>query len=114
MPKKTPQQTAMAKQSSVPAKRPGVRKLQDLEDLRRLQSKLLKAFLAGEIDEKTYRAAVYGCSVLAGTMRELKPQEQGISGNVFEQMAGLTLVGTVMLGRGGDDQQTDNKNENEV
>jgi hypothetical protein len=86
MPKNDSQPTANAAPSSVPGKRPGVRTLQSLEDLRRLQSKLLRQFLSGELDEKTYRAAVYGCATLAGTMRELKP------GNGMEGVVTTVIV----------------------
>lgn len=75
MPKNDSQQTANAAPATVPAKRPGVRTLQSLEDLRRLQARLLRQFLSGELDAATYKTAVYGCSVMCQVMRELKPPQ---------------------------------------
>jgi hypothetical protein len=74
MPKKTAQKTAKAAPPSVPAKRPGIRTLQNLEDLRRLQAKLLKQFLSGELSRDDYKASVYGCGSLAQTMKFLEPE----------------------------------------
>jgi len=73
MPKSDGQLPAKAAPAGVPVKRPLVRTLQSLEDLRRLQAKLLRAFLAGDIDERTFKAAMYGTTCLCATMKELKP-----------------------------------------
>lgn len=73
MPKKDTQQPAKPESSSTPAKRPGVRKLQTLEDLRRLQGKLLRAFLSGEMNRDDFKTAMYGTTCLCQVMRELRP-----------------------------------------
>ena len=70
------------------AKRPLWRSLRSVPDLARAQAKLLRQFLSGELDEKTYRAAVYGCSVLCMTMRSIptatndRPLEVRLFGDV--------------------------------
>ncbi|MBV5317793.1 MAG: hypothetical protein JZU50_08280 [Desulfobulbaceae bacterium] len=76
MPKSTGQFPAKAEQEPLKPKRVGVRTLRNLEDLRRLQAKLLKAFLAGDIDAGTYKASVYGCGQLGATMKMLMPSDQ--------------------------------------
>ena len=73
MPKSDTQQPAKPESSGASAKRPGVRKLQDLEDLRRLQAKLLKQFLCGEMNRDDFKTAMYGTTCLCATMKELKP-----------------------------------------
>ena len=70
------------------AKRPLWRSLRNIPDLARAQARLLKQFLSGEVDERTYRAAVYGCSVLCMTMRSIpaarddKPLEVNLFGSL--------------------------------
>ena len=70
------------------AKRPLWRSLRSIQDLARVQARLLKQFLSGGVDERTYRAAVYGCSVLCMTMRSIpaarddKPLEISLFGSL--------------------------------
>ena len=88
MPKSAVKSGDKAEKSASSAKRPLWRSLRNIPDLAKVQAKLLKQFLAGELDEKTYRAAVYGCSVLCMTMRSIptatndKPLEVRIFGDV--------------------------------
>lgn len=79
MPKKAHQQPAKAAPASVPSKRPLVRSLKNLEDLRRLQAKLLKAFLNGELDASDFKTAMYGTTCLCATMRHLEPEPKPAS-----------------------------------
>ena len=71
MPKSAVKAGDKAAKTASSAKRPLWRSLRSIPDLARVQAKLLKQFLSGGLDEKTYRAAVYGCSVLCMTMRSI-------------------------------------------
>ena len=71
MPKSAVKSGDKAAKTASSAKRPLWRSLRNIQDLAKAQARLLKQFLAGELDEKTYRAAVYGCSVLCMTMRSI-------------------------------------------
>ena len=71
MPKSAAKSGDKAAKTASSAKRPLWRSLRSIQDLARVQARLLKQFLAGELDERNYRAAIYGCSVLCMTMRSI-------------------------------------------
>lgn len=71
MPKSVVKAGDKAAKTASSVKRPLWRSLRNIPDLAKVQAKLLKQFLSGEVDERTYRAAVYGCSVLCMTMRSI-------------------------------------------
>lgn len=50
-----------------------VRKLTSLEDVRRIQSRLVKEYLAGRITTETAKTGAYLTSTLCATLKELKP-----------------------------------------
>jgi hypothetical protein len=50
-----------------------VRKLTTLEDVRRIQARLVKEYLAGRISTETAKTGAYLTSTLVQTLRELKP-----------------------------------------
>ena len=88
MPKSAVKAGDKAAKTASSAKRPLWRSLRNIPDLAKVQAKLLKQFLSGEVDERTYRAAVYGCSVLCMTMRSIpaarddKPLEISLFGSL--------------------------------
>ena len=103
MPKSAVKSGDKAAKTASSAKRPLWRSLRNIPDLAKVQAKLLKQFLAGELDERTYRAAVYGCSVLCATMRSIptatndRPLEVRIFGNCdLDSSPGVFGVGTTV------------------
>ena len=103
MPKSAVKSVDKAAKTASSAKRPLWRSLRSIQDLAKIQAKLLKQFLAGELDEKTYRAATYGCSVLCMTMRSIptatndRPLEVRIFGNCsLDSSPGVFGVGTTV------------------
>lgn len=52
-----------------------VRKLTCLEDVRRIQARLVKEYLAGRISTETAKTGAYLTSTLVQTLRELKPPQ---------------------------------------
>lgn len=67
-------QPAKGKKQSPTSKPLLVRKLTNLEDLRRVQARLVKEFLAGRIDERVAKTGAYLTSVLAVTLKHLEPE----------------------------------------
>ena len=59
--------------TSPPCKPLLVRKLTTLEDVRRVQARLVKEFLAGRLDAATAKTACYLTATLTATLKELKP-----------------------------------------
>lgn len=53
-----------------------VRKLTSLEDVRRVQSRLVKEYLAGRITMEVAKTGAYLTSCLTATMKELKPLQR--------------------------------------
>ena len=76
MPKNASQQTANTQGKKTPARRAGVRALKTLEDLRRLQAKLIRQNLADELATEKFKTLVYGSSVLCQAMRLLQPGQR--------------------------------------
>lgn len=74
MPKNDSQQPAKPESSSAPNKRPGVRSLRTIEDLRRLQGRLIKQFMGGELPREDFKALVYASGVLCQTLKHLEPE----------------------------------------
>lgn len=52
-----------------------VRKLTTLEDVRRIQARLIKEYLGGRISTETAKCGAYLTSTLVQTLRELKPPQ---------------------------------------
>ena len=108
MPKSAAKSGDKAAETASSAKRPLWRSLRSASDLAKVQAKLLRQFLSGELDEKTYRAAVYGCSVLCMTMRSIQSARDGKSLEV-------SLFGSLNLdscpGAFGSDMTLDEYNE---
>ena len=103
MPKNDSGQAENNEETAAYKRRPYFRRLTTLTDLRKVQTKLLRMFLNGELDEKTYRACVYGTATLCQTMRAIKepvtdtPPEYNLFGR-FD-------LGAVYLGCGSDGEQ---------
>ena len=72
VPKNDSGQAENNEETAVCKRRPYFRRLVNLTDLRKVQVKLLRMFLSGEIDEKMYRVCVYGTATLCQTMRAIK------------------------------------------
>ena len=103
MPKSAVKSGDKAEKTASSVKRPLWRSLRNIQDLAKVQAKLLKQFLAGELDERTFRAATYGCSVLCMTMRSIpaatndKLLEVRIFGNCdLDSSPGVFGVGTTV------------------
>ena len=94
-------------------RRPYFRRLVNLADLRKVQVKLLRMFLSNELDEKTYRACIYGVATLCQTMRFIDQQKteakQVSHGLLFGRLAATGEVnepfGAVYLGIGNEGEQ---------
>ncbi|MBV5317807.1 MAG: hypothetical protein JZU50_08350 [Desulfobulbaceae bacterium] len=61
------------KDATPPAKNILVRKLTNLEDVRRVQARLVKEYLAGRISTEVAKTGAYLTATLTSTLRELKP-----------------------------------------
>ncbi len=103
MPKNDSGQAENNEETAVYKRRPYFRRLTSLTDLRKVQVKLLRMFLSEEIDERVYRACVYGTATLCQTMRAIKepvtdtPPEYNLFGR-FD-------LGSLYLGCGNDGEQ---------
>ena len=103
VPKNDSGQVENNEETAVCKRRPYFRRLANLTDLRKVQVKLLRMFLNGELDERVYRACVYGTATLCQTMRAIKepvtdtPPEYNLFGR-FD-------LGGVYLGCGNDDER---------
>lgn len=93
MPKNDSGQAENNEETAVCKRRPYFRRLANLTDLRKVQTKLLRAFLNGEIDEKTYRATVYGTTAIGTTMRYIDQQrveaKQASHGLLFGRLTAI-------------------------
>ena len=103
MPKNDVGQPINSGKTDVCKRRPLFRSLKNLSDLRRLQAKLLRMFLNEEIDERVYRACVYGTATLCQTMRAIK--EPSTDTPPEYNLFGRFDLGGVYLGCGNDDEQ---------
>ena len=75
VPKNDSGQVENNEKTAVCKRRPYFRRLANLTDLRTAQVKLLRMFLNEELDEKTYRATVYGTTAIGTTMRYIDQQK---------------------------------------
>ena len=104
VPKNDSGQVENNEETAVCKRRPYFRRLANLTDLRKVQVKLLRMFLNGELDERVYRACVYGTATLCQTMRAIKepvtdtPPEYNLFGK-------FCWDGGPILGCGNDDER---------
>ena len=113
VPKNDSGQVENNEETVVCKRRPYFRRLANLTDLRKVQVKLLRMFLSEEIDEKTYRACVYGTQGIGATMRYIDQQKvetkQASTGLLFGRLAAVggfdEPIGPVFLGCGNDGEQ---------
>ena len=73
MPKPTGGKTPNPVAARVSAKRPGIRSLKTLEDLRRLQARLVRQYHSEELPVEMFKALMYGTATLCQTMKLLQP-----------------------------------------
>ena len=112
VPKNDSGQAENNEETAVYKRRPYFRRLANLTDLRKVQVKLLRMFLNGELDEKTYRATVYGAAAISTTMRYIDQQKteakQVSHGLLFSRLTSGEFnepFGAVYLGCGSDGEQ---------
>ena len=113
VPKNDSRQVENNEETAVCKRRPYFRRLANLTDLRKVQTKLLRMFLNEELDEKTYRATVYGTTAIGTTMRYIDQQKveakQASTGLLFGRLTATgefnELLGSVYLGCGNDGEQ---------
>ena len=113
VPKNDSGQAENNEETVVCKRRPYFRRLANLTDLRKVQTKLLRLFLSGGIDEKMYRACVYGTTAIGTTMRYIDQQrveaKQVSHGLLFGRLTATgefnEPFGSVYLGMGNDDEQ---------
>lgn len=100
-------------ETAVCRRRPYFRRLANLTDLRKVQTKLLRMFLNEELDEKVYRACVYGTTAIGTTMRYIDQQKteakQASHGLLFGRLTATgefnESLGSVYLGCGNEGEQ---------
>ncbi|MDX9835389.1 MAG: hypothetical protein RBT36_09315 [Desulfobulbus sp.] len=113
VPKNDSGQAENNEETVVCKRRPYFRRLANLTDLRKVQAKLLRMFLNDELDEKTYRATVYGTTAIGTTMRYMDQQrveaKQASHGLLFGRLTATgefnEPIGAVFLGMGNDDER---------
>jgi hypothetical protein len=76
--------------SPTPVKKIGIRSLKTVGDCRTLQARLLRSYLAGDIDESTFKTACYGLNSLLNCFKT----EYLVNPN---EAAGLAPITTVEL-----------------
>jgi hypothetical protein len=113
VPKNDSGQAENNEEAAVCKRRPYFRRLANLTDLRKVQTKLLRMFLNEELDEKTYRACVYGTTAIGTTMRYIDQQKteakQVSHGLLFGRLTATREfnepIGSVFLGMGNEGEQ---------
>lgn len=113
VPKNDSGQVENNEETTIYKRRPYFRRLVNLTDLRKVQTKLLRMFLNGELDEKTYRACVYGTTAIGTTMRYIDQQKveakQAGHGLLFGRLTATgefnEPFGSVYLGMGNEGEQ---------
>jgi hypothetical protein len=113
VPKNDSGQAENNEETTIYKRRPYFRRLANLTDLRKAQVKLLRMFLNGELDEKTYRACVYGTTAIGTTMRYMDQQrveaKQVSHGLLFGRLTATgefnEPLGSVFLGMGNEGEQ---------
>ena len=113
VPKNDSGQAVNSEETVACKRRPYFRRLANLTDLRKVQVKLLRMFLNGELDEKTYRATVYGTTAIGTTMRYMDQQrveaKQADCGLLFGRLTATggfdEPIGSVFLGMGNEGEQ---------
>ena len=113
VPKNDSGQVENNEETAVCKRRPYFRRLANLADLRKIQVKLLRMFLNGELDERTYRACVYGTTAVGVTMRYIDQQKteakQASHGLLFGRLTATgefnEPFGSVYLGCGNEGER---------
>ena len=113
VPKNDSGQAENNEETVVCKRRPYFRRLANLTDLRKVQTKLLRMFLNGELDERTYRACVHGTTAIGTTMRYIDQQKteakQVSHGLLFGRLTATgefnEPFGSVYLGMGNEGEQ---------
>ena len=113
VPKNDSGQAENNEETVVCKRRPYFRRLANLTDLRTAQVKLLRMFLNEELDEKTYRATVYGTTAIGTTMRYIDQQKveakQAGHGLLFGRLTATgefnEPFGSVYLGMGNEGER---------
>ena len=80
-----------------------VRTLKDLNDVVRLQARLMRAYLRGEISGELFKTAMYGTRCMTATMTAIK--EPATDTPPEYNLFGRFDLGGVYLGCGNDDEQ---------
>ena len=98
MRKSTRQPRGKARPSSIEDEKVfSVRALVDLNDLAKLEGRLMRAFLANEISAERFRTAMLGCRTMTATMQAMPPVKNA---NPFGLPMETTLFGAITVGCG--------------